>query len=71
MILSDFLSWLKHETSDQHEIIPISFNIQETLHIKYYNRHENEIEKHLVQTRSQTKTSGTVLHNIDKECILI
>ena len=28
MILSDLLSRQKHDNSNQHEIIPISFNIQ-------------------------------------------
>ena len=60
MILSHFLSRQKHDNSDPHETIPISFNIQGVLHAKYFNIHENIQEKYLVQTRSQTKTSGTV-----------
>ena len=40
-------------------IFCIDKNVQ-VLHVKYYNIHENENEKYLVQTRSQTNTSGTV-----------
>ena len=47
MILSDFLSQQKHDNSNLHEIIPISFNIRNMLH-----------EKYLVQMQSQTKSSG-------------
>ena len=32
MILSDFLSRKKHDDSDPHDIIPISFNMQNILH---------------------------------------
>ena len=69
MILSNFLSRQKHEESDPHEIIPISFNMQEVLHARYYNILENEQKRYLIETRSQTKTSGTVLpkvHGVDK-----
>ena len=37
MILSDFLSRQKHDNSNPHEIIPISFNMQSILQIRYYN----------------------------------
>ena len=36
MILSDFLSRQTHNTSDQHEIIPISFNMNNFLYENYY-----------------------------------
>ena len=36
MILSDFLSRQKHDNSNPHEIIPISFNMQSILHDRYY-----------------------------------
>ena len=39
--------------SNPHEIIPISFNMYQVLHQKYYNT-----ENYLVQTRSQTSSSG-------------
>ena len=42
MILSEFLSRLKHDTSDPHEIIPISCSMQELLHARYSSIHETE-----------------------------
>ena len=42
MVLSDFLSRQKHDKSDSHEFIPISFNMQEVLHARFYNIYENE-----------------------------
>ena len=37
MILSDFLSRQKQNDSNQHEIIPILFNMQNALQSRYYN----------------------------------
>ena len=37
IILSDFLSRQKHDDSNPHEIIPISFNMQSILQTRYYN----------------------------------
>ena len=37
MVLSDFLSRQKHDDSNPHKIIPISFNMYQVLHEKYYN----------------------------------
>ena len=37
MILSDFLSRFKHNNSNPHDIIPISFNMHNILHGRYYN----------------------------------
>ena len=37
MILSDFLSRQKHDDSDPHDIISISFNMYNVLHKTYYN----------------------------------
>ena len=48
MILNDILSRQKHDDSNQHEIIPISFNMQNILYCRYYNINEG---KYLVQTR--------------------
>ena len=48
MILSDFLSRQKHDDSDPHDIIPISFNMHNVLHRKYYNLEWTD--KYLVQT---------------------
>ena len=55
MILSDFVSWQNNNNSNPHKIIPISFNMYQILDENYYN------EKYLIQTRSQTKSSGTKL----------
>ena len=48
MVLSNFLSRQSNDNSNLHEIIPISFNMYQVLHEKYYNT-----ENYLVQTRSQ------------------
>ena len=37
MILSDFLYRQKHDNSNPHDIIPISFNKHNILHERYYN----------------------------------
>ena len=47
MILSDFLSRQMHDTSDPHEIIPISFNMYKTLNEVYYK--DDPIDRYLVQ----------------------
>ena len=59
MVLSDFLSRLKNDNSNPHEIIPISFNMYKSLNDNYYN-----IEKYLILTRSQAKSSGITLPEI-------
>ena len=67
MILSDFLSRQKHDNSNPHEIIPISFNMLSILHDKYYNI--GNLEKYLVQTWSQAKLSEIKLpkvHGVSK-----
>ena len=50
MILSDFLSKQKHDDSNPHEIIPISFNMQNILQTRYCNLGEGNPMKYLVQT---------------------
>ena len=67
MILSDFLSRQKRDDSDPHDIIPISFNMHNVLHKKYYNL--GRMDKYLVQTQPQTKSSRIKLpevHDIKK-----
>ena len=69
MILSDFLSRQKHDNSNPHEIIPISFSMQNILHSRYYNISERKEGTYLVQTRLQTKSSGIsvpTVHGVDK-----
>ena len=58
MVLIDFLSRQRVDDGDPHEIIPMSFNMKETLKQKYYKVEE---DKFLVQTRPQTKSSGIKL----------
>ena len=48
MVLSDFLSRQKHDDSNPHEIIPISFNMYNTLYETYY-RIESQ-DRYQVQT---------------------
>ena len=48
MVLSDFLSRQKHDDSDPHEIIPISFNMYNTLYETFYRIQPQE--QYLVQT---------------------
>ena len=47
MILSNFLLRQNHKNSSPHEIIPISINMHNLLHEKYYNM--GKTEKYLVQ----------------------
>ena len=64
MILSDFLSRQKHDDSNSHEIIPISFNMQHMLQTRYDNTGQTEQGKCLVQTWSQAKSSGIILPEV-------
>ena len=65
MILSDFLSRQKHDESNLHEIIPISFSMQGILYDRYYNI--GSLERYLVQTRSQVRSSGIKLPEVHGE----
>ena len=67
MILSDFLSRQNVDDSNQHEIIPISFNLRTVLQDKYYNLEEGK-ERYMIQTRSQTKDSGVILPEGGNTC---
>ena len=71
MILSDFMSRQTHDTSDPHEIIPISFNMYNALHEIYYR--DNPIDRYLVQMQSQTKVAGVKLPEVhgSRKTILI
>ena len=53
MVLSDFLLRQSNDDSNPHEIIPMSFNMHKVLQENYY-----KINSYLVQTRSQAKSSG-------------
>ena len=48
MVLSDFLSQQKHDDSDPHKIIPMSFNMYNALYETYY-RIESQ-DQYMVQT---------------------
>ena len=61
MILNDFLSRQKHDNINPHEIIPISFIMQNLLQTRYYNIGEKKQGKYLDLTRSQAKSSGIIL----------
>ena len=54
MVLSDFLS-----RQNNHEIIPILFNVYQVLHENYYST-----DNYLVQTRSQARFSGIKLPEV-------
>ena len=62
MILSDFLSRQTHDNSDPHDIIPISFNIHNMLHERYYKIETKG--RYLVQMCLQTKSSGLNLPEV-------
>ena len=62
MILSDFLSRQMHDTSNPHEIIPISFNMYNALYEIYYRN--DPTDRYLVQTRSQMKAAGVKLPEV-------
>ena len=64
MVLSDFLTTQRHYDGNPHEIIPILFNMQSIVHSKYYNIGKGRVEKYLVHTRSQTKSSGISLPEV-------
>ena len=67
MILSDFLSRQMTDSSNPHEIIPISFDMQAILKDRYYNTGSDN--RYLLQMRSQGKASGVKLpevHGVDK-----
>ena len=69
MILSNFLSRPKRDDSNPHDIIPISFNMHNILHERYYNL--GWMDNYLVQTQSQTKSSGIIpceVHGIQTIC---
>ena len=62
MILSDFLSIQTHDDSNPHDIIPISFNMHNILHERYYKIQMKE--RYLVQMHLQTKSSGIKLPEV-------
>ena len=78
MVLSDFLSRQQTDDSNPYEIIPILFSLRRILHENYYRISDltrtidTRTDKYLVQTRSQTKSSGIkvpVVHSANKGLI--
>ena len=78
MVLSDFLSRPRTNNSNPHEIIPISFSLRRVLCENYYRLDnltetpEMEVDKYLVQKRSQTKSNGITVpevHGMDRSLI--
>ena len=79
MVLSDFLSREKIDNSSPHEIIPISFSLRKVLQESYHSLNDltknidSGTDKHMVQTRSQGKSSGIKMpevHRAKKDLIL-
>ena len=64
MILSDFLSRQIEDDSNLHEIIPISFNIQEILQDNY---HQLTTDTYNVQTRAQVKAQANTPTVLDTQ----
>ena len=62
MVLSDFLSRQKTDNSNPHAIVPISFSLRRILHknriCDLTKTIDLRTDKYLVQTRSQAKSSG-------------
>ena len=70
MVLSDFLSRQQAGDSDQHEIIPISFNMRELLKQSYCTYTK---DKFMLQTRSQSRVRGQkvpAVHGTNKNFVL-
>ena len=66
MILSDFLLQQNNDDSNPNEIIPISFDMYKILENNLNNIDKNNFGngKYLIQTCSQTKTSGIKLPEV-------
>ena len=62
MVLSDFLSRQKTDNSNPHELIPISLMLRNQTDNHFYlinsRTDQPETDEYLVQTRSQAKSSG-------------
>ena len=69
MVLSNFLSRQQTDDSNPHELIPISFSLKSQAS-DYFYRIDNKInllrkDKYVVQTRSQVRSSGIRLPEIN------
>ena len=72
MVLSDFLSRKKSDNSNPHKKIPISFSLREVWHESYYRLRnlkiftDSRMDKYMVQTRAQVKSSGMKLPEVHR-----
>ena len=68
MIFSDSLSRQKIDNSTRHQIIPMSFCMRNVLQDRYYNKGSVRCtkDKYLVQTRSQSISSGIELPEVHR-----
>ena len=69
MILRDLLSRQRTDHSNPHEIIPISVDMQAILRDRFYNVGQEKESRYLIQTESQSESSGIKLptvHRVDK-----
>ena len=68
MVLNDFLSRQKMDDSNPHELISISFTLRNQIDDHFYRINSGtdlpKTNKYLVQTRSQTKSSGIKIPEI-------
>ena len=62
MILGNFLSRQMHVDSDPHKIIPISFNMYNTVYETYYRIEMKD--QYLVQTHSQMTAARIILPEV-------
>ena len=62
MTLSDFSSRQRHDTSNPHKIIPISFNMYNALYETYYRN--DSTGRYLVQMQSQMKVAAVKLSEV-------
>ena len=62
MVLSNLLSRQAHDDSDMQDVIPVSFNMHNTLHERYYKIEMKE--RYLVQICLQTKSSRIKLPEV-------
>ena len=60
--MSSFLYRQKHDDSNPYDIIPISINMHNILYERYFNL--GLMDKYLIQTQSQTKSSGIILPEV-------
>ena len=48
MVLNDFLSTVRDDDNDQHEIIPLSLKLMEILKERFFNTHVPKKAKYMI-----------------------